>query len=106
MKTSIIYKIEVHSSIDFIAIKSSEPHISYYSNLSIAINMLQLALAKNGWAVKNFNYTAAYRALKTKSVYVKTARQQETAFFRLKIEKLSLNPRLNTFDLEVLHPNL
>lgn len=99
MRTSEILKVELNFNEEKLAFKGSTSSVSFYTNLSQAFKALQAALLLNQWEIEGFNYTAVYRELKLKESYVKVVRVKGTNFFVIKISKVTLNPKLNNFDL-------
>ncbi|KPM48854.1 hypothetical protein [Jiulongibacter sediminis] len=99
MTTSEIIKVEINFNEEKLAFRGSSSSISLYTNLSQAFKALEAALLLNQWEVENFNYTAIYRELRLKESYVKVVRLKGTNFFVIKISKVTLNPKLNNFDL-------
>ncbi|MGR3811715.1 hypothetical protein [Jiulongibacter sp. NS-SX5] len=99
MKTSQIIQVEISFNEEKLAFKGSSNSISYYSNLTLAFEALRAALVLNEWEISQFNYTAIYREMRLKDNYVKAVRFQGTTFFVIKISRITINPKLNNFDL-------
>ena len=94
MKTTNIIEIELDFGYELTFLKGSPSTFLYYSNLTLAFNALKEALLVNEWDLKNFNYTAIYRSLREKDSYVKVFKSNGTAFFKIRISKRELNPKL------------
>lgn len=99
MKTVKIIQVEVNFQHELVPIKGSESTFSYYSNLSIAHKAILNSLVLNGWELTGFNYTAVYRALRSKESYVKVFKAKGTPFFKISISFKNLNPKLDMFEL-------
>jgi hypothetical protein len=99
MKTSSIIKVEVDFNHELVYVKGSPSTFMYYSNLTLAFNAIKEALLLNDWEIQNFNYTAIYRAIRQKNGYVKTFKSSGTTFFKIKISRIELNPKLISANL-------
>ncbi|UBM57937.1 hypothetical protein LAG90_14100 [Marinilongibacter aquaticus] len=100
MKSRTLIWVEIKYNHEQISIKGSEASVSYYSNLSLAMEALLQQLALQGWDTAGFNYTAVYRAIQLKNAYTKRFTHKGTAFFQVHISKVELNPKLDTFGIE------
>lgn len=99
MKQSTIYKIETHYLYSLSGIRPANEVVSYFSNLKRAIEAIQASLAIHGWEVNRINYTAAYRALNQRNKYVVEFQVKGVKFFKLSIEKVTLNPLFTTLGI-------
>ena len=99
MKTSSIIEVEIDFNHELVYVKGSPSTFMYYSNLTLAFNATKEALLLNDWEIQNFNYTAIYRALQQKNSYVKAFKSSGTSFFRIKICRRELNPKLVSANL-------
>ena len=100
MQQSIIYRVEVSYINQIIGIKSSEPIVSYFSNLKKTVENIQKSLLLYGWDIQKVNYTAVYRALKEKEKFVCVFEVNKVKFFKLVIDKKVLNPSLSTLGID------
>jgi hypothetical protein len=99
MKTSRIIQIEIDFRHEMVFIKGSLSTFLFFSNLTLAYNAIKESLLINDWGIQNFNYTAIYRAIKQKGVYVKMFKSKGTPFFKITISQKCLNPKLISLDL-------
>ena len=99
MKTFEIIKVEIHFNHEQLPFKGSEAHISYFSNLSVAFRSLESILLINDWSTEGFNYTALYRSMKAKGTFIHGIKRKNITFFRIKITKKTVNPKLETFGI-------
>jgi hypothetical protein len=98
MKTHKIIQVEINYRHELVYIKGSPSTFIYYSNLTLAYQSLKKSLLLNDWEDSDFNYTAIYRSLKQKEIYVKSFKNKGTPFFKISISKITVNPKLLSVD--------
>jgi heterodisulfide reductase subunit A-like polyferredoxin len=99
MKQQTIYEVTVVPIGSLNSIRAKEPVYSYFSNLRKCVEQLSAALIINHWKPK-MNYTAVYRAIKTKGRYVEEYAVGGNKVFRINIIHRTINPSLSLLGIE------